>query len=51
MGGGEWMKGKQVKGIKHSYPDEHGIYGIVESIYCTCESNKTLYIKYTGIKI
>ena len=40
-------------GIKeYTYHDEHWvIYRIVESLYCTPETNMTLYVKYTGIKI
>ena len=26
------------------------MYGVIESIYCTPETNVTLYVNYTGIK-
>ena len=40
-------------GIKEcTYQDEHRIvYRSVESLYCTLETNITLYINYTGTKI
>ena len=32
--------------------DDHWVmYGIVESLYCTPETNITLFINYTGVKI
>ena len=43
MGGGDW---------EYAYCDEHGIMqGSAESLYCTPETNITLYVNYTGIKI
>ena len=39
-------------GIKECMHDEHWvIYEIVESLYCTPETNIILYVNYTGIKI
>ena len=40
-------------GVKeYTYRDEHWVmYGIVESLHCTPETNVTLYVNYTGIKI
>ena len=38
--------------IKDCTGDEHWVmYGIVESMYCTPETNITLYVNYTQIKI
>ena len=43
---------KQVIRIKECACDEHWVmYGIVESLYSTLETNITLYVNYTGIKI
>ena len=37
--------------IEYTYLDEHWIiYGTVESLYCTPETNIMLYFNYTGIK-
>lgn len=39
-------------GIKEYTCDEHWMmYGIVELLYRTAETNITLYVGYTGIKI
>ena len=36
--------------VKYSYHDEHWVkYEIVESLYCTPETNITVYVNYTGI--
>lgn len=42
-----------IEGIKEcTYHDEHWVkYGIIESIYCTAETNTTLYVNSLGIKI
>ena len=35
-----------------TYHDKHGVlYRIVEPLYCTPETNVTVYVTYTGIKI
>ena len=35
----------------YTYPNEHRVmYRIVESLYCTPETNVTLYVNYTRIK-
>ena len=49
--GGGWVK--QVMEINESTcHDEHWVmYGIVESLYNIPETNITLYVNYTGIKI
>ena len=45
-----WVK--QVIGIKVCTCDEHQVlYGRVESLYCTLETNIMLYVKHAGIKI
>ena len=37
---------------EYAYYDEHWImYTIVESLYCTPETNIALYVNYAGIKI
>ena len=46
---GEWM-GEIGDGIKEcTCQDEHQVmYGSVGSLYCTPETNETLYVNYTG---
>lgn len=47
--GEEWVK--WVLGIKEGTCDGHWVmYGIVESLYSTTETNTTLYVNCTGIK-
>lgn len=48
--GGCVKTGKQVLGIEEYTCDEHRVmYGIVESVYYTLETNITIYVSYTGI--
>ena len=43
-------QGKQLMGMKGYTCDEHWVlYGSAESLYCTPETNITLYVNYTGI--
>ena len=42
---------KQITGLAYTYHDEHWVmYRIVESLYCTPETNITLNVNYTGIE-
>ena len=47
----EWVK-CVMEINEYTYHDEHWeMYRIVESLYCTPETNITLYVNCTGIKI
>ena len=54
-----WVKGKGTIfqknivwwGIEYTYDEHWVMYRIVESLYCTPETNFTLYVNYIGIKI
>ena len=42
----------EIDGFEEYTCDEHWVmYGIVESLYCTAQTNITVYVNYTGIKI
>ena len=50
---GRWVGILEINEVdwEHSYHEHCVIHGIVKSLHCVPETNKTLYANYTGIKV